>query len=131
MRKLRDILRLRFEAGLTFRQIQGATRASVGLIQKLIARAEALGLGWPLPTDLDDAALEALFYPQVEPSKPTRHVQPDCIEIHQQLKQKGVTLQLLWEEYRSQVGNRAYSRSQYCDIYRRCLLYTSDAADES
>ena len=120
MRKLRDILRLRFEAGLTFRQIHAATRASLGLIQKLLARAEALGLGWPLPEHLDDSALEALFYPQHQPAaEPTRREPPDCIEIHQQLKHKGVTLQLLWEEYHEQFSDRAYSRSQFCDIYRR------------
>lgn len=120
MRKLRDILRLRFEAGLSYRQIQAATKASLGFIQKLIARANALALTWPLPEDMDDATLEALFYPQRgQTETTTRYVQPDCLDIHQQLKQKGVTLQLLWQEYREQVGDRAYSRSQFCDIYRR------------
>ena len=53
MRKLRDILRLRLSARLSIRQIQAVTSASIGLIQKLVARAEALGLGWPLPDELD------------------------------------------------------------------------------
>ncbi len=66
MRKLRDILRLRFEAKLTIRQIRAATKASIGLIQKLIQRAQELDLGWPLPEALDDQGLQALFYPQAD-----------------------------------------------------------------
>ena len=119
MRKLRDILRLRLAAGLSIRQIHAVTRASTGLIQKLITRAEALGLGWPLPADLDDNQLQAMFYPQPSADHPGRYEPPDCQGIHVALKHKTVTLQLLWEEYREQCGSRAYSRSQFCDIYRR------------
>ena len=119
MRKLRDILRLRLSAGLSYRQIQAVTRASIGLIQKFIATAEVLGLGWPLPVDLDDNQLHAMFYPPANDDRPARYQPPDCPVIHQSLKHKTVTLQLLWEEYREECGIRAYSRSQFCDIYRR------------
>ncbi len=110
---------VRFAAGLSIRQIQAVTRASIGLIQKLIARAEALGLGWPLPVELDDQQLQAMFYPPPNDDRPARYEPPDCPGIHVSLKHKAVTLQLLWEEYREQCGSRAYSRSQFCDIYRR------------
>jgi len=63
MRKLRDILRVHLDAGLSIRQILAVTGDSIGLIQNLIARAEALGRGWPLPIELDDTKLQALFYP--------------------------------------------------------------------
>lgn len=120
MRKLKDILRLRFETGLSFRQIRAVTKASLGLIQKLVTRAEALGLGWPLPDTLSDHELEALFYPQAtEPASESRYAPPDCQTIHTELMTPNVTLQLLWEEYREQYGERAYSRSQFGDIYRR------------
>ena len=119
MRKLRDILRLRLAAGLSIRQIQAVTRTSIGLIQKLVARAEALGLGWPLPDELDDNQLQQLFYPTSNNPNTERYKQPDCAEVHQSLKHKGVTLQLLWEEYADQFGIRAYSRTQFCAIYRR------------
>lgn len=119
MRKLRDILRLRLAAGLSIRQIHAVTRASIGLIQKLITRAEALGLGWPLPVDLDDNQLRVLFYPPSNDDATARYQPPDCPAIHLSLKHKTVTLQLLWEEYREQYGERAYSRTQYCEIYRR------------
>jgi transposase len=117
MRKLRDILRLRLSSGLSIRQIQAVTKASIGLVQKLIARAEALGLVWPLPDDLDDNKLQALFYPPTNNRNTERFEHPDCPSVRQSLTQKGVTLQLLWEEYAEQFGTRAYSRTQFCSIY--------------
>jgi transposase len=118
MRKLRDILRLRLSAGLSIRQIHAVTRASIGLIQKLIARADVLELGWPLPAECDDTQLHALFYPPANNHGAERLEQPNCPELHQSLKYKGVTLQLLWEEYADQFGARAYRRTQFCAIYR-------------
>ncbi len=83
MRKLRDILRLRLDAGLSIRQIQAVTKASIGLIQKLVARAEALKLDWPLPAELDDNKLQALFYPAPNSTNTNRpltqgHSMPTC-----------------------------------------------------
>lgn len=121
MRKLRDILRLRFETGLSIRQIKAVTKASIGLIQKLITRAELLNLGWPLPDEMDEAQLQTLFYPPAEPKAHDRYEQPDCPTIRQELQQPHVTIQLIWEEYREQFTQRAYSRSQFSDIYRRWL----------
>ena len=63
MRKIREVLRLRLEADLSVRQISCCTKVSVGSIQKLLKSAQALGLTWPLPTELDDGRLAALFYP--------------------------------------------------------------------
>ena len=57
MRKLRDVLRLRHAAGLSIRDISRSTKLSVGGIQKLLSRAQALQLSWPLPADLDDTRL--------------------------------------------------------------------------
>ncbi|MGS3140980.1 IS21 family transposase, partial [Aeromonas sanarellii] len=52
MRKIREVLRLRLEADLSVRQISICTKVSVGSIQKLLKSAQALGLTWPLPTEL-------------------------------------------------------------------------------
>ena len=62
MRKIRDILRLRHSAGLTIRQINASTKASVGAIQQLLTKADELELSWPLPPELDDNQLARLFY---------------------------------------------------------------------
>ena len=115
MRKIREILRLRRSAGLSIRQISASTKASVGAIQKLLTRAEALGLGWPLPPELDDNQLARCFYPGADTRVSARYQVPDWSVIHQELKRKGVTKQLLWEEYTQQYPNRCYSYSQFCD----------------
>ena len=117
MRKIRDILRLRLDAGLSIRQIKGSTKASVGAIQKLLTRADELGLTWPLPSELDDGTLARLFYPGADTRVSARYQAPDWPAIHQELKRKGVTRQLLWEEYSQQHPNRCYSYSQFCDRY--------------
>ncbi|MBV1877779.1 MAG: hypothetical protein KUG79_09065 [Pseudomonadales bacterium] len=70
---------------------------------------------------MDEVHLQALFYPPPEPKNHTRYEQPDCVMIRQELQLPHVTLQLLWEEYREQFTQRAYSRSQFSDIYRRWL----------
>jgi len=117
MRKLRDVLRLRLDAGLSYRQINASTKVSVGAIQKLMTRAEELALTWPLPAELDDNQLAGLFYPKADTRTSSRHQTPDWPTLHQELKGKGVTKQLLWEEYTQQYPNRCYSYSQFCDRY--------------
>jgi transposase len=118
MRKIRDILRLRLAGGLSIRQIKASTKVSIGAIQKLLAKAEEEGLSWPLPPELDDdSRLASLFYPAADTRASSRYQVPDWSAIHQELKRKGVTKQLLWEEYTQQYPNRCYSYSQFCDRY--------------
>jgi len=114
MRKIRDILRLRLSAGLSIRAISASTKVSVGAIQKLLSQAQSLELDWPLPTDLDDSQLARLFYPDADTRVSSRYQMPDWSAIHQQLKRKGMTKQLLWEEYTQCYPNRCYSYSQFC-----------------
>ncbi len=118
MRKIRDILRLRLSGGLSIREISRGTKVSVGAIQKLLSRANELGLTWPLPDDLDDNGLAQLFYPGTDTTVSYRYQVPDWTEVHQELKRKGMTKLLLWEEYTRQYPNRCYSYSQFCDRYR-------------
>ncbi|SFF01352.1 hypothetical protein SAMN04487869_1405 [Marinobacter sp. DSM 26671] len=112
MRKIREVLRLRLEAGLSIRQISASTKTSFGAIQKLLARADALNLNWPLPEDLDDGRLAALFYPGADRTTSTRYQVPDWATVHQELKRKGMTKQLLWEEFTAEYTNHCYSYSQ-------------------
>jgi transposase len=117
MQKFREVLRLK-AAGLTLRPIAQATRLSLGAVSKYLKAAEAAGLVWPLPEDLGDVALERQLagIPAVA-SVPDVAV-PDYAVVHQELKRKGVTRQLLWQEYREQHGAAAYSYSQFCVHYR-------------
>lgn len=119
MRHIKDVLRLRFHAGLSIRQIRASTGLSVGAIQKLLKESERLGIGWPLPPELDEAGLERKLYPSSIPAITRRFEQPDWPTAHLELKRKGMTKQLLWEEYRQANPERGYSYSQYCERYRQ------------
>ena len=66
MRKIRDVIRLRLSTGLSIREISRRTKLRVGGIQKLLTRAAALDLRWPLPEDLNDNQLANLFYPTAD-----------------------------------------------------------------
>lgn len=118
MRKIREVLRLRLEAGLSFRQICSSTKLSIGYIQKLLKIAELRQLPWPLPDGIDDSQLTRLLYPTAVPDPLSRYQLPDWASLHQELKHKGMTKQLLWEEYAQQYPERAYSYSQFCERYR-------------
>jgi transposase len=118
MRKLREILRLKHEAGRPHRDIAKACGVGVGTVSEYVQRAADAGLSWPLPDDLGDAALEGkLFSVSSSPSAP--RPLPDLPRIHEELSRVGVTLLLLWQEYRQVHGEEGYSYSQFCERYRR------------
>ena len=118
MRKIKEVLRLKFEAKLSHERIAAATGVSKGAVTNYVQRSLQKGLGWPLPADLDDGRLEALLFPKAA-APGEQYAQPDCAYLHQELKRKGVTLQLLWEEYSATHGERAYRYSQFCLHYHR------------
>lgn len=117
MRKIREILRLRFDAGLTFRQISQCADVSAGALQKMLKRFEASGIGWPLPPDITEAHLASRLYPAAD-THPGELEDPDWATIHMELRRKGVTRHLLWEEYCQRLPVRAYSYSQFCFRYQ-------------
>lgn len=117
MRKIKEVLRLKFEARLSHERIAAASGVSKGAVSNYVQRAVQKSLGWPLPADLDDAALERLLFPQVVQREQYTH--SDYAHVHQELKRKGVTLQRLWEEYRAAPGERAYQYSQFRWHYQR------------
>jgi len=102
MRKIREALRLCLAEGLSPRQAGIATGLPRTTVRRYVVRAIEVGLGWPLPPDLDDRALEERLYGRAAPapSAITRPV-PDWSVVHRELARKGVTLQLLWTEYRA------------------------------
>jgi len=117
MRNIREILRLSFDAGLSIRQISASTKTSVGAIQKLLKQAKQFDLSWPLPVDLDDHQLALRFYPKASAPNSTRFAPPEWTQVHQELRRKGMTKLLLWEEYCQRFPTRCYSYSQFCDLY--------------
>jgi transposase len=85
-------------------------------VSEYLRRAERCGAVWPLPAELDEAALEARLFPALTPTH--ERALPDLAGLHQELKRVGVTLHLLWAEYR-EVHPDGYGYSQFCEIYRR------------
>lgn len=110
MRKIREILRLCLGQGLSHRKAAASVKASSSTISDTLGRAKVAGVGWPLPEDLDDGRLEALLYPPPAPSQEPRAV-PDWGEIHKELRRKGVTLQLLWQQYKEAHPEGGYQYS--------------------
>lgn len=116
MRKVRDILRLALGEGLPLRQVGAAVGVPFTTAGDHLRRAQRAGLSWPLPDDLDDVALDGLLFPKGPAPEPNRPL-PDWRHIHKELKRKGVTLMLLWHEYREDHPD-GYSYSQFCLHYR-------------
>ena len=92
---------------------------SVGVISKYAHAAEAAGLSWPLPVELNDSELEGRLFP-ISPQV-REFALPDCDYLHQELKRKGVTLMMLWEEYRDTCQGQAYQYAQFCVHFRKYL----------
>lgn len=116
MRQIRNVLKLKFENRLTHRQIARACAIGTGTVSECLGRARAAGLSWPLPEEMDDAALERRLYPP--PARDRTRPQPDLGWVHRELSRPGVTLQLLWVEYISEHPD-GYRYSRFCELYQR------------
>jgi hypothetical protein len=102
MRKVREVLRLKYACGVSERLIARSIGVSRSTVAEYLRRAAVIGLAWPIPGDLDDAALERrLFTPPGFHAGPTPPL-PDWSRLHTELRRRGVTLLLLWEEYRAE-----------------------------
>ena len=117
MRRIRELLRLKHELGRSHREIAGSLGIANSTVSEYARRAAAAGLSWPLPEGVDDAALEAALFPAPPPSGVPRP-EPDWRHVHRELRRhKGVTLQLLWLEYR-EAHPDGYQYSWFCERYR-------------
>ena len=117
MRKIKEVLRLHFESGLGQRPIGRCLGLSRTTVSEYLRRAKEAGLGWPLPNSLTEQDLQHRLFPPASPLPETGRSLPDWPYIHSELKRKGVTLTLLWEEY--QAGDpHAYRYSHFCELYR-------------
>lgn len=101
MRRIRDMLRLKYAQGLSERAIAASLGLGKGTVGAYLSRARRACLGWPLPQDLDDDSLELLLFPAAsmvpDPERPV----PDWAKVDREIRRPGVTRALLWEEYRA------------------------------
>ena len=116
VRKVMEILRLKYEIKLTHRQIAQSVKASAGTVGYYVGLSQAAGLSWPLPLGMTEEGLLAAL--NLKPSSLSVRPQPDLQQVHQELKHKGVTLFLLWQEYKA-LQPDGYGYSRFCEAYRR------------
>lgn len=117
VRKIREVLRLKVE-GFSDRQIARAIGSARSTVQECARRARKAGVIWPLPPAMDEAALHELLYKRVVPL--SRTPRPDFAYLHAELRRRGVTRLLLWEEYKSAHPD-GWQYSVFCEQYRRWL----------
>jgi hypothetical protein len=103
MRKIREVLRLTHELGLSVRQVSKSTGVGKTAAGEFVARAKVIGITWPIPAEISDAELDRRLFTPASPHEcPIRPV-PDWAKVHEELKRRGVTRMILWEEYRAEV----------------------------
>jgi transposase len=121
VRKIRDVLRLHHAAGLGRRAISRSLRLSPTTVGEYLHRAEAAGLGWPLPEDLDESGLARRLFPPAPTLPLAARPVPVWEAVHRELKaNKGMSLFLLWQEYK--VGApEGFQYSWFCEQYRAWL----------
>ncbi len=118
MRKIKEILRLKWHHGHSDNRIALSCKIARSTVREYVSRAQRAGLSWPLDSALDDAALEALLFP-IKPSAPcSQRSMPSMEYLLRELRRKGVTLQLLWHEYK-EANPDGYQYSQFCHLYRQ------------
>jgi transposase len=120
MRKIQEVLRLRYALGLGQRQIARSCSIAQATVHGYLKRAQAAGVAWPLPEGWDDARLEeALFGPSPRRVYESHRPIPDFARLYQELQtHRHLTLQLWWEEYHQNHPD-GYSYTRLCELYQR------------
>jgi transposase len=118
VRKIKEILRLKYEAGLSSRAIAGACNISNSTVGEYLRRAEAAGIGWPLGDLNEEELYKKIFGDPAPVPETTSKPLPDWEEVRKELRKKGVTLQLVWMEYIEKHPD-GYKHSQFGEYYRR------------
>ena len=117
MHQIRELLRLH-AAQLSQPQIARALGLSLGAVNKYVQAARQAAVNWPLPDELTDAQLRQQLFPAQTSAPPLAKIPPDFAVIQQELKRKGVTRLLLWQEYAAQYPEQHYSYSRFTELYQ-------------
>ncbi len=123
MRKIKEVLRLKFDNQLSKRQIAQICCIAHSTVSDYLRRFREAALSWPLSEKIDDNQLEQLLFPRPQIGSPHRRPKPDWTYVHQELRRKGVTLMLLWQEYKE--VHPAGSSLSICGVeksHRQCRL---------
>jgi transposase len=116
MKKIREVLRLRYAGNASTRQIGASCHLAISTVSEYLYRAEAAGMKWPLPEEISDEDLERkLFPPRARPGETPRPL-PDWPTVRKDLSRKGVTLLLLWREYKEK-HPEGYGYARYAGLF--------------
>jgi len=118
IKKIREILRLKFNLKLRNRAIGRMVNASPSSISRYTSPFQQRELCWSQLEIISDEEIHDIVYQKKSIRSKKDFIKPDFQRIHQELKLKTVTLQLLWEEYSEVYKERAYSRTQFCEMYK-------------
>jgi len=116
MRKVREVLRLKHACGASVRTIARSVGIGHASVAEYLRRTAVIGITWPVPPELDDAELERRLFAPAGFNRPAARIMPDWNHVHAELRRRGVTLVLLWEEYRAAHPD-GYGYSRFCDLY--------------
>ena len=117
MRKIREVLRLKWQNGCRNKQIATSCDIARSTVREYLRRAQEAGLSWPLDPDLNDSVLEDMLFPVKEAGSARDRQMPSMEYLFRELKKKSVTLQLLWYKQK-QTNPDGYQYSQFCNLYR-------------
>ena len=118
MRRVREMLKLKREGGLSTQEVARRTGVARATLREMFARFERSGLEWPVPAEIGDKELEVRLYGERgSKNGHRRHVEPDWARLNHELKRKHVTLQMLWDEY-IDADPKGYKYSRFCELYR-------------
>ncbi|XXX78019.1 IS21 family transposase [Sorangium sp. So ce134] len=121
MRKVREILRLKFECKRSRAEIAAAACVGESTVSGYLVRAEKAGLTWEVAREMTEAEIESRLFRDVGRNEPPARVPIDFSWVHRELSKPCVTLQTLWLEYReasaAQAPLKPYEYSRFCDLY--------------
>ena len=118
MRKIKEILRLKHVRGFSNRQIAKSCSIGRTTVANYPIKAQGAGISWPLPEDLTEAELQKRLFPSNKSlHNPALPLKPSWDLVHRELQKKGVTLFLLWEEFKY-ANPDGYQYSWFCREYR-------------
>lgn len=115
MRKIREIFRLSLSCGMGNREVARSCAISHTVVNKYLKRAKEASLGYREIEAMDEGQLKRLLQDNVK--LPVLRPLPDWEWVHRELKRDGVTLQLLWEEYRESNPD-GYQPTQFSKYYK-------------
>lgn len=117
MRKIRDVLRHKFEHQLSDRKIARSCKLSRSTVKDYLIRFQTSDLPWPLPDAIDETTIEQRLFPPSSEALKQQQQLPNWSQIHKDLRRQGMTLALVWQEYKA-ADPAGYQYSWFCDKYR-------------